>query len=103
VSSPWIKVPHKGRLTAATRAFNDDMNSVQVEVEGGFDKILDLWPRVNFADEHWRVRLSDAGLDTLYAVAGILTNCQTCFYGNSTSEFFGVRPPSLRSYLQGEG
>lgn len=101
--SPWMQVPFKGDLTAAQRKFNDDMNSVQVEVEGGFEKIVDLWPRVDYVMEQREVMVSTAGLDKQYAVAGVLTNCHSCFYGNSTSEYFGIRPPRLRSYLRGEG
>lgn len=100
--SPWMLTPYKGLLSPAQQAFNTAMSSVRVTVEWGFGKIVALWPYVDYAKKQ-QVGLSAAGLSKQYAVAGILTNCHSCFYGNSTSKYFGVKPPSLRSYLQGEG
>ncbi|CAB1115709.1 unnamed protein product [Ectocarpus sp. CCAP 1310/34] len=80
---PWLLAPYKGVLTPLQQAFNTNMSAVRVTVEWGFGK---------------RRRLGKQ-----YAVAGILTNCHSCFYGNSTFKYFGVKPPSLTSYLNSEG
>ncbi|CAB1120410.1 unnamed protein product [Ectocarpus sp. CCAP 1310/34] len=87
--SPWLLAPYKGVLNAFEQAFNTAMSSVRVSVKWGFGKIVALWPA--------------CGLGKQYAVAGILTNCHSSFYRNNTSFYFGVKPPSLRSYLNGEG
>lgn len=100
--SPWLMTPFKGQLTDEQKEFNTDMSSCRVTVEWGFGKIVALWPYVDYAKKQ-QVALSACGLGKQYAVAGVLTNCHSCLYGNSTSKFFGVRPPTLRSYLAGEG
>lgn len=100
--SPWLLAPYKGALTPGQQDFNTAMSSCRVTVEWGFGKIVALWPYVDYAKKQ-QVGLSAVGLGKQYSVAGILTNCHTCFYGNNTSKYFGVRPPSLSRYLQGEG
>lgn len=100
--SPWMMAPFKGVLTVGQTAFNAAMSRVRVTVEWGFGRIVALWPYVDYVKKQ-QVGLSACGLGKQYAVAGILTNCHCCFYLNSTSKYFGVPPPSLRSYLAGEG
>ncbi|CAB1099714.1 unnamed protein product [Ectocarpus sp. CCAP 1310/34] len=100
--SPWLLAPYKGVLNAFEQTFNTAMSSVRVSVEWGFGKIVALWPYVDYAKKQ-QVALSACGLGKQYAVAGILTNCHSSFYRNNTSFYFGVKPPSLRSYLNGEG
>lgn len=100
--SPWLMAPFRGALTPAQQAFNTQMSTCRITVEWGFGRILALWPYVDYAKKQ-QVALSASGLGKQYQVAGILTKCSTCFYGNSTSKFFGVAPPTLREYLNGEG
>ncbi|CAB1103153.1 unnamed protein product [Ectocarpus sp. CCAP 1310/34] len=100
--SPWLLAPFKGVLNAFEQAFDTAMSSVRVSVEWGFGKIVALWPYVDYAKKQ-QVALSACGLGKQYAVAGILTNYHSCFYRNNTSFYFDVNPPSLRSYLNGEG
>lgn len=100
--SPWLMTPYKGVLNQLQQTFNARMSGVRVSVEWGFGKVVALWPYVDYAKKQ-QVALSAAGLGKQYAVAGILTNCHSCFYGNTTSKYFGVDPPSLHSYLHGEG
>ncbi|CAN0582315.1 unnamed protein product, partial [Laminaria digitata] len=100
--SPWLMAPLKGALMAEEEDFNAAMSSCRVTVEWGFGKIVGLWPYVDYVKKQ-QVGLSACGLGKQYAVAGILTNCHSCFYANSTSNYFRVRPLSLRPYLQGGG
>ncbi|CAM9479712.1 unnamed protein product [Pylaiella littoralis] len=100
--SPWLMTPFSGALTPAQQAFNTAMSACRITVEWGFGRVVALWPYVDYAKKQ-QVALSACGLAKQYQVAGILTNCSTCFYGNSTSKFFNVTPPTLRQYLQGEG
>lgn len=100
--STWLMSPFRGLLTPAQQLFNASMSSCRVTVEWGFGKIVALWPYVDYVKKQ-QVGLSAAGVGKQYAVAGILTNCHSFFYGNSTSKFFKVSTPSLRSYLHGQG
>lgn len=100
--STWLMSPFRGLLTPAQQLFNASMSSCRVTVEWGFGKIVALWPYVDYVKKQ-QVGLAASGVGKQYAVAGILTNCHSCFYGNSTSKFFKVSTPSLRSYLHGQG
>ncbi|CAB1105421.1 unnamed protein product [Ectocarpus sp. CCAP 1310/34] len=100
--SPWLIIGYKGLLTQEQRDFNSDMSSCRVTVEWGFAKVVALWPFVDYAKKQ-QVALFACGLGKRYSVAGLLTNCRSCLYGNSTSKFIGVRPPTLERYLSGEG
>jgi hypothetical protein len=44
-----------------------------------------------------KVALSPVG--KVYITSAILSNALTCMYGNTTSTFFGVQPPTLQEYL----
>ena len=35
----------------------------------------------------------------MYIVCSIMQNALTCLYGNSTSQFFDLDPPSLEDYF----
>ena len=36
----------------------------------------------------------------MYIVCALLRNAITCLYGNQTSEFFDLEPPTLEEYFQ---
>ncbi len=36
----------------------------------------------------------------MYIVAAVLRNALTCLYGNETSQFFEVDPPTLQEYFE---
>ena len=36
----------------------------------------------------------------MYIVCALLRNALTCLYGNETSEFFNLDPPSLHDYFR---
>ncbi|CAB1111742.1 unnamed protein product [Ectocarpus sp. CCAP 1310/34] len=101
-ASPWLMAPFRGVLTALAEAFNPEMSAVRVSVEWGFGRVVALWSYIDYQKKQ-QVGLSACGLGKQYKVAGILTNCQCCFYPNQTSTFFGVPPPSLRAYLVEKG
>ena len=44
-----------------------------------------------------KVSLSSVG--NMYIVSGLLCNALACLYGNSTSKFFDIQPPSLEDYF----
>ena len=44
-----------------------------------------------------KVCLSSVG--KMYIVSALLRNALTCLYGNGTSKFFDVDPPSLEDYF----
>ena len=53
--------------------------------------ILNLWISRN------RIGLSQVG--KMYIVAAVLRNASTCLYGNETSQFFELDPPTLQEYF----
>ena len=100
--SPWIMTPYKGNLNAGQRLFNKDFSKVRVAVEWGFGRIVALFPFID-SPKQQQVLLSSCGLGRQFIVAGFLTNCRTCFYGNTTSKRFDVSPPSIVDYVNGDG
>ncbi|KAK7474943.1 hypothetical protein BaRGS_00033830 [Batillaria attramentaria] len=94
---PHLQRPHRGqRLTAAQQQHNTDMSRVRQAVEWQFGKIVSLWAFVDFAN-NLKLNLSPVG--KLYRLGALLTNCHACLYGNQTSDYFGLNPPSLDEYL----
>lgn len=89
--------PFKGAaLTAEQQAFNASMSAVRVSVEWGFGKVVKHFAFVDYAPNQ-KVLLQPVG--NYYTVAVLFTNCHSCLYGNQTSTFFGVPPPTLAQYL----
>ena len=50
-----------------------------------------------FKKKNLKVGLSSVG--KMYAVSALLRNALTCLYGNETSEYFQLDPPSLQDYF----
>jgi hypothetical protein len=45
-----------------------------------------------------KVALSPVG--KMYITSAVLNNALICMYGNNTSTFFGIDPPTVHEYLQ---
>ena len=84
----------QGQLEAE---FNRKISSVRQCVEWGFMNILQLWAFVDFKKTR-KVFLCPVA--KYFAVSAPLVNCYTWLYGNDTSAYFGLKPPSLEEYLQ---
>ena len=83
-------------LTAQMEAFNDSMLNVRTSVEWLFGDIVEYFKFMDFK-KNLKIGLSSIG--KLYVVCALLRNALTCLYGNSTSSFFELDPPTLEEYF----
>ena len=93
-----LQCPFRQRiLTPDMEAFNEAMSSVRVSVESLFGDIVDYF---KFLDFKRNLKIGMSSIGKLYLVSALLQNAVTCLYGNNTSEFFDLQPPSLQYYFQ---
>ena len=83
-------------LTSQIQQFNKSMSEVRISVEWLFNDINNYFKFMDFK-KNLKVGLSSVG--KMYIVSGLLRNALTCLYGNSTSKFFDIQPPSLEDYF----
>lgn len=94
---PHLMCPYKGaNLTPAQEDFNAEMSKLRQCVEWGFGDIVTNFAFVDFR-KNLKIFLQPIG--KIYLAATLMTNCRACLYGNQTSVYFGVNPPSLEQYL----
>ena len=62
-----------------------------------FGDIINNFKLLNFK-KNLKIGMSSVG--KMYLVCALLNNAITCLYGNKTSVFFGVGPPSLQYYFR---
>ena len=94
----------KGSMTPAQHAFCTAMSRVRETVEWGFALVVRDWA---FVDYRKNMKIQKQPIGRIYFVAALLTNMKTCmtsshtfdYFGNQTSQTFGVSPPSLHDYL----
>ena len=72
------------------------MSSVRISVEWLFGDIVNYFAFLDFKKKH---KLFQAPIGKMYLVCALLTNARTCLYGNITSEYFRLDPPSLEEYF----
>ena len=78
------------------QAYNAAMSGVQTSVEWLFGNIINYFKFLDFK-KNLKIQLSSVG--KMYVVCAILHNALTCLYGNQTSEFFEMEPPTLQEYF----
>lgn len=61
-----------------------------------FGDIVNYFKFIDFK-KNLKIGLSSIG--KLYIVCAVLQNALTCLYGNLTSEFFHLQPPTLQDYF----
>ena len=83
-------------LTPQMQQFNKSVSEVRISVEWLFNDIINYFKFMDFK-KNLKVGLSSVG--KMYIVSGLLRNALTCLYGNSTSKFFDIQPPSLEDYF----
>lgn len=83
-------------LTPQMVNFNKAMSSVRVSVEWLFGDIVEYFKFVDFK-KNLKIGLSSVG--KMYIVCALLRNALTCLYGNTTSDFFELDPPTLEEYF----
>ena len=82
--------------TPEMMAFNRNMSTVRVSVEWIFGDIVNYFKFMDFTKD-LKIGLSQVG--KMYIVSAMLRNALTCLYGNTTSEFFELDPPTLHEYF----
>lgn len=83
-------------LTPRMLAFNSAMSSVRVSVEWLFGDVTNYFRFIDFK-KNLRIGMSAVGKQ--YIICALMRNALTCLYGNNTSQFFGVDPPSVEAYF----
>ena len=92
-----LQAPFRERvLTPQMQAFNKSMSSVRESVEWIFGDVICTFKFLDFK-KNLKIGLSSVGKH--YIVSSLLRNAITCLYGNSTSKYFGVDPPSVEEYF----
>ena len=97
---PHLMAPYRvGEVPVITQdmlAFNEAMSSVRVSVEWLFGDIANYF---KFLDFKANLKLGLSAIGKQYIVSALLRNIITCFYGNNTSSFFQLNPPTVQQYL----
>ena len=83
-------------LTQPMQDFNTSMSAVRTSVEWLFGDIINYFKFMDFK-KNLKIGLSAVG--KMYIVSAILRNALTCLYGNLTSDFFHLDPPTLQEYF----
>ena len=89
--------PFRGAaLTAQMEAFNKSMSNVRTSVEWLFGDFVEYFKFMHFKEN---IKLGLSSIGKLYVVCVLLRNALTCLYGNSTSSYFKLDPPTLEEYF----
>ena len=92
-----LQAPFKhGVLTDQMKAYNASMSAVRCSVEWLFGDIINYFKCLDFK-KNLKIGLSSVG--KMYIVSALLQNALTCLYGNQTSTFFDLEPPTLEEYF----
>ena len=83
-------------LTPRMELFNKSMSPLRVSVEWLFNDIVNYFKFIDFK-KNLKIGLSAVG--KMYLVCAVLRNALTCLYGNITSEFYNLDPPTLQDYF----
>ena len=59
----------------------------------------DIVEYFNFVDFKKNLKTGLSSIGKMYIVCALLRNALTCLYGNTTSEFFELDPPTLEEYF----
>lgn len=87
----------QARLTPQMEAYNTAMSTVRTSVEWIFGDIINSFKFLDYK-KNLKIGLSTVG--KMYVVCAVLRNAITCLYGNQTSEYFELDPPTLEEYFQ---
>ena len=78
------------------KACNTAMSIVRSSVEWLFADVVNYFKFLDFK-ENLKLGLSSIG--KMYIVSALFQNALTCLYGNNTSTFFDLDPPTLEEYF----
>ena len=72
------------------------MSSVRIALEWIFGHIINYF---RFLDLKKNLKIGLSQIGKIYIVGVLLRNALTCLYGNTTSKFFELDPPTLEEYF----
>ena len=85
-----------GVLTPQMEQYNKAMSAVRSSVEWLFGDVVNSF---KFLDFKKNLKLMLSSIGKMYVVSVLLRNALTCLYGNETSDYFDLSPPSLQEYF----
>ena len=85
-----------GVLTLQMEQYNKAMSAVRSSVEWLFGDVVNSF---KFLDFKKKLKLLFSSIGKMYVVSVLLRNALTCLYGNETSNYFDLSPPSLQEYF----
>lgn len=83
-------------LTPAMQAYNKAMSNVRSSVEWLSGDIINYFKFMDFK-KNLKIGMSCVG--KMYVVCALFRNALTCLYGNQTSQYFELDPPTLQDYF----
>ena len=86
-------------LTQEQQAFNQCMSLVSVSVEWVFKEIVTYFKVIDFTKD---LTIGVSPVGKTYAVYALFQNASTCSYGSNTAKYFGIEPPTLEFYFNGQ-
>ena len=93
LQTPFRRVP----LTPLMQDYNEAMSALRISVEWLFGGVINSF---KFLDHKKNLKIGQCSVGKMYVVCALLRNAITCLYGNNTSDYFGIEPPSLEQYFQ---
>jgi hypothetical protein len=92
-----LQVPYRGAgITPRMELYNKAMSAVRMSVEWLFGDIINYF---KFLDFKKNLKISLSAVGKMYIVCAIFRNALTCMYGNLTSEYFALDPPTIQDYF----
>lgn len=85
-----------GVLTPQMEQYNKAMSAVKSSVEWLFGDVVNSF---KFLDFKKKLKLMLSSIGKMYVVSVLLRSVLTCLYGNETSHYFDLSPPSLQEYF----
>ena len=93
LQTPFRQVP----LAPMMQDYNEAMSTLRISVEWLFGDVINSF---KFLDSKKNLKIGLSSVGKMYAVCALLRNAITCLYGNNTSDYFGIKPPTLEQYFQ---
>ena len=92
-----LQCPFLGaNLTPHQQAYNSAMSRLRVSVEWVFGDVATYFKTIDFKKN---LKLGMSPIGKMYAVSVILQNAHTILYGNVTSSYYDLDPPTLAQYF----
>ena len=86
----------KPRFAILMQDYNEAMSALRISVEWLFGDVINSF---KFLDYKKNLKIGLSSVGKMYVVCALLRNAITCLYGNTTSDYFGIEPPTLEQYF----